>query len=104
VLAGSQFSRDVLGKLEAMGCDPRQILAEIAMNPNEESGLRRLAAADLMRYCWPQLRAVEHSGANGGPIQVQAVDPFEAISSELARLNARTPTNGHAAEVVEPAT
>ena len=50
--------------LAAMGCDPIRGMARIAMSKrkNVSVELKARMFAELARYCYPQLKAVEHSG------------------------------------------
>ena len=75
-------------KLQERGCDPIVGLIEIAENKNASLELRAHCHAKLSRFVYPELRSVEHSGPGGGPIH-HAVDPLEAITSELSRLAER---------------
>ena len=76
--------------LESMNCSPVENLAKIANDEKVEVNIRRAANSDLMRYCYPQLRSIEHSGPGGGPIPVTAVDPYDAITRELSRIAERS--------------
>lgn len=75
-----QLSRDVQNRLEELGCDPIKIMAEIASDEKEDRSLRLRAASEVAQYVWPKRKAVEHSGPNGGPINVasSAKDALEA--------------------------
>lgn len=55
--------------LDSMGCNPIQGLANIADDPKTSRELRAKVLADLAKYVAPQLKAIEHSGPDGGPIQ-----------------------------------
>jgi hypothetical protein len=84
---GSKNKRTILAlsvreRLEELGCDPLEILARIAEDPKSGADVRVRAAAELSRYLWPQRKAVELSGANGGPISVD-VDPRQRLESIL---------------------
>ena len=73
------------------GRDPSEILYEMANDANEKSSLRAHCAAELMRYLYPQLKAIEHSGPGGGPIEIHdsAREEFaRRISGLAARLDA----------------
>jgi hypothetical protein len=45
--------------MKALGCDPRMILARIAMNPKNNPELRRKCASDLMNFMYPRLASTE---------------------------------------------
>ncbi|MGE3992929.1 hypothetical protein [Pseudorhodoplanes sp.] len=50
-------------KLEAMGCDPIEAMARLAMDENESSTLRFAALKELAQYVAPKRKAVEVSSA-----------------------------------------
>lgn len=52
----------ILETLERVGCDPILIMAEIAMDTKENTGLRLRAATELAQYIYPKKRSVEHTG------------------------------------------
>jgi len=84
---GAKNKRTVLAtsvreRLEELGCDPIEILARIADDPKNAADVRVRAASELSRYLWPQRKAVELTGANGGPISVDA-DPKQRLESIL---------------------
>jgi hypothetical protein len=45
--------------MKALKCDPRMILARIAMNPKNSPELRRKCASDLMNFMYPRLASTE---------------------------------------------
>jgi hypothetical protein len=45
--------------MKSLGCDPRMVLARIAMNAKNSAELRRKAASDLMNYMYPRLTSTE---------------------------------------------
>lgn len=49
----------VASKLVDLGCDPIQILAEIAMDTANEAHVRVSAAKELARKVYPDLKAIE---------------------------------------------
>jgi hypothetical protein len=90
----TKLSKEVTSRLEEMGCDPVRILASIAMDEKCETGIRRLAASDLMKYTYRQLRSVEHTGAGGAAIAVDCTYR-ETLMDRIAGVAARIGTNGH---------
>ena len=59
----------VKAQLKEMECDPVALLVEIAQDEFTELGLRVKIYLDLVNYMHPKLKAVEHTGANGDPLQ-----------------------------------
>lgn len=43
-----------------MGCDPVAGLAGLAMDTKQDSNVRRAAYAELMKYTYPRLSAIDH--------------------------------------------
>jgi hypothetical protein len=71
---------DVLEKLAALNCDPIQGMAEIAIEA-KLSGDMALAGQmykELAQYVAPKRKAIEHTGAEGGPIQ-QSISRIELV-------------------------
>jgi hypothetical protein len=52
----------VTERLEAIGCDPIEGMARIAMNPKNPADLRGRMYAELAQYIAPKRKALEHSG------------------------------------------
>lgn len=69
----------VAEKLEALGCDPIEGLARIAMDSDEES-LRLQANKELAQYIAPKRKAIEHTGVDGEPIAVATKITFKGKS------------------------
>jgi hypothetical protein len=67
-------------KLAAMGCDPIEGLAGIAMDANTSPELRVRCFSELAQYVYPKRKAVDiaATGPNGEPssIRVEFVDPI----------------------------
>ena len=81
--------RTVSDLLDSLHCSPVANLAKIANDRKVDVAIRRAANSDLMRYCYPQLKAIELSGPGGGAIPLTSVDPYESIRGELARIAER---------------
>lgn len=60
---------DIKARLEALGCDPFDGMAKLAMDPNNTPELRGRMYAELAQYVAPKRKAVEHTGQDGGPVQ-----------------------------------
>src|SRR5688572_8513947 len=52
---------EVIERLAQLNCDPVEGLARLAMNSRLNPELRLRAYAELLPYCFPRRRAVEHS-------------------------------------------
>src|SRR5215468_3229729 len=76
--------------LAAIGCDPIEGLARIAMDENENKQLRARCYTELAGYCWPKLRSIELSGPDGEAIALTHVSPAEEIARRIALIAART--------------
>lgn len=59
--------------VDASGKDPSTVLAEIMNDPDRDPRLRAHCAGELMKYLYPTLRAIEVTGASGGPIEGRTV-------------------------------
>lgn len=64
---------EVAEKLAALGCDPIEGMATIAMDPQSPVDLRGRMFSELAQYVHSKLRAVEVTGAGGGALQVQVL-------------------------------
>ena len=60
-------------KLAALGCDPIEGLARIAIDESIEMGLRVKCYSELAGYIAPKRKAVEHSGPDGGAITIASI-------------------------------
>jgi hypothetical protein len=80
-------SLEVADKLAALGCDPLEGMARIAMDKTASLELRGKMFAELAQYVAPKRKAVEHTGAGGGPVQHEVnLKLVEAAEATLARL------------------
>jgi len=55
--------------LEALGCDPIEGMARIAMDETAELGIRAQMYKELAQYVAPKRKAIEVTGEDGGPIK-----------------------------------
>ncbi len=62
----------VMEKLAALGCDPIEGMARLASDENNRPELRGRMLAELAAYVAPKRKAIEHTGAEGGPIATEA--------------------------------
>jgi hypothetical protein len=64
---------DVQARLAALGCDPIEGMALIAMDAANPPELRGRMYSELAQYVAPKRKAVEMGGPNGRPVEVEAV-------------------------------
>ena len=64
---------DVMEKLAALGCDPVEGMARIAMDETNPADLRGRMFAELAAYVAPKRKAVDHSVSADQQITVQIV-------------------------------
>lgn len=69
----NRITREILEKLEELGCDPIEGMAKLAMDPKNTPELRGKMYAELASFAFPKRKAVDLSGPGGGPLQVQVV-------------------------------
>jgi hypothetical protein len=81
----TQTVAEILAKLK---CDPIEGLAKIAME-SEDEAIRVKCYSELARYRYPQLKAIEHSGPGGSPIQFNVSATDELRSRIAGILNRR---------------
>lgn len=85
--------RTVQEILRQIKCDPIEGMAQIAMDKNQHPSLRGKMFAELAQYLHPKRRAVELSGPDGTPIEMN-VSATELLTSRIARLVERTRPDG----------
>ena len=69
-------TQEVVERLEALGCDPIEGMARIAMNEANPLELRGRMFAELAGYVAPKRKAIEHSSEDGsGEITVRWMTP-----------------------------
>lgn len=76
-------------RLEELGCDPLEGMARIAMDTKAPIELRGRMYTELAKYIWPQRKAVEHTGAGGGPIEMTDVSGIELLKSRIDSIASR---------------
>jgi hypothetical protein len=84
--APNKRTAEVEERLGALGCDPIEGMARIAMDATNAPELRGRMFAELAQYVSPKRKAVEHSATDGGSFQfswLPATDPRELSSAEL---------------------
>ena len=60
-----KLSKEVSSRLEALGCDPIEGMAKIALNKRVNMSIRAAMYRELAKYVAPQLRATEHRLVDG---------------------------------------
>jgi hypothetical protein len=66
-------TQDVIERLEALGCDPIEGMARLAMDENNTPELRGRMFAELAQFVAPKLKTIEHSGDASPPQYVVRV-------------------------------
>jgi hypothetical protein len=62
----SKQTKAVAERLEALGCDPIEGMARLAMDETVESSIRAQMYKELAQYVAPKRKAIEHSGPSEG--------------------------------------
>ena len=66
----NKATADLQAKLSALGCDPLEGLARIAMNPRTPVGIQVRCLAELAQYVLPKRKAIEHTGEDGNALTI----------------------------------
>lgn len=74
-------------KLAALGCDPIEGMALIALDPKNSPELRGKMFSELAQYVSAKRKAVEHSGPDGGPMNLQLVEALSRGRERVAKSN-----------------
>jgi hypothetical protein len=61
----------VAERLEALGCDPIEGMARIAMDESQPMQLRATMYRELAQYLAPKRKAMEVTGEDGGPVKTE---------------------------------
>jgi hypothetical protein len=64
-------TQEVMERLDALGCDPLEGMARIAMDKSAALELRGRMYAELAQYVYPKRKAIAHSGEGGSPLVVK---------------------------------
>ena len=73
---------EVAERLAALGCCPIEGMARLAMDQANAPELRGRMYSELAGFIAPKRRAVEHTGADGGPIETRE----RAVELDYSRL------------------
>jgi hypothetical protein len=63
----------VIAKLEALGCDPIEGMARIAMDAANTPELRGKMYAELAGYVAPKRKAIDHSSDDGSTVPLGVI-------------------------------
>jgi hypothetical protein len=69
----NKATADLLAKLGALGCDPIEGMARIALNTRAPLGVRARMFAELAQYIYPKRKAVEDAGEDGKELKIEVV-------------------------------
>ncbi len=75
--------------VEECGHNPVRALVEIGRDPDVSDELRCRANSELMKYLYPQRKAVEHTGFGGGAIEIMNVTGTQLLTSRIDELAAQ---------------
>jgi hypothetical protein len=74
-------------KLAALGCDPIEGMAKIAMDPSTDVPLRVQILKELAQYVAPKRKAIEMSGSGGMTLKELVMGSY-ALDPEQQKLDA----------------
>lgn len=81
-------------RLLERGHDPVTGLIDIAEDPKSPPELKAHVEAKLMRFVYPELRSIEHTGPGGGPITHEFTSPRELLAARIAGIAERNRAGG----------
>ena len=67
----NKATADLQTKLDALGCNPIEGMARIAMNRRAPVAVRAKMFAELAQYIYPKRKAVEHTGTADNLIRIE---------------------------------
>ena len=81
-------------------CDPIAVMCGFVADVNLKAEFRGRMAAELAQYLHPKLRAVEHTGPGGGPVEILNESARDEFARRITGLAARigTPTGDSGTE------
>jgi hypothetical protein len=74
---------DVIERLEALGCDPVEGMALIAMDTANPPELRGRMYAELAQYVAPKRRALDVSAESGPPVTIRIGIPQKSATEAI---------------------
>lgn len=78
---------DLYGMVEASGVEPFQVLLDLCKE--RDPSIRLGAAKEASKYIYYQRRVQEHSGPDGGPIEVESSEVKEIVADLKAMLDTK---------------
>src|SRR4051812_32595528 len=78
----NKATQDVAARLKALGCDPIEGMAALALDTSNPPELRGRMFSELAQYVAPKRKAIEHSAEPGTFIGYVILSPEEDESSE----------------------
>ena len=72
-------TQEVAEKLQALGCDPIEGMARLAMDPTVDVAIRAQMLKELAQYLYPKRKALEVSGDPDTPLQHRCVIDWEGV-------------------------
>lgn len=70
-------TQELAAKMEALGCDPIEGMATIALDMENPPELRGRMFSELAQYLFPKRKALEHSGEIGRAYVAQMPQPID---------------------------
>lgn len=67
----NKATTDIQAKLAAIGCDPIEGLARIAIDSGTAVAIRARCYAELSQYVAPKRKAIEHTGEGGNALHIR---------------------------------
>lgn len=86
-LSPKTLSKQVAARLNELGCDPVEGLARLAMGKQTDPSVQRAAYAELMKYTYPRLSAIDHRLVDAEGKDRSILSEFDAAvaAAEAAR-------------------
>ncbi len=87
----TKLASSVRAKLEELGCDPIEGMAQIAMDETNPRDLRGKMYAELSQYAYPKLKAIDHTFGGSGTLNTHD-SGTELLASRIASLASKLGT------------
>lgn len=103
-LAGTPNKRttELVDRLEALGCDPVQGMAQIAMDLNNPADLRGRMYAELAQYLYPKRRATEIKTDDGPQVIFQIFSESNTREEDESKLDKSRNIDGKETSMTMP--